>query len=77
MIPSNEIERFIRKLSDIKSGKYSEYISKTRDVFAARLYSFTNKAQNWLFGAVAGEIGSNTFDHNFTFKPDCPKVENN
>ena len=73
MIPSNEIECFIKKITDIKSGKYSDYISKTRDVFDARLYSFTNKTQNWLFGAVVGEIGANTFDHNFTFKSDCPK----
>ena len=70
MIPANEIENFINKLSDIKSGKYSEYISKTRDIFDTRLYSFTNKTQNWLFGAVIGEIGANTFDHNFTFQAD-------
>ena len=73
MIPSNEIETFIKKLSEIKSGNFSEYISKTRDVFDARLYSFTNRTQNWLFGAVVGEIGANTFDHNFAFQPDIPK----
>lgn len=73
MIPITEIEAFIKKISEIKSGKYSEFISKTRDVFDARLFSFTNRTQNWLLGAVAGEIGANTFDHNFTFKPDCPK----
>lgn len=73
MIPSVEIEKFIKKIPEIKSRKYSEYISKTRDIFDARLYSFTNRTQNWLFGAVIGEIGANTFDHNFTFPPDSPK----
>lgn len=73
MIPKEEVEKFIKKLSEIKAGKYSDYISKTRDVFDARLYSFTNRTQNWLFGAVVGEIGANTFDHNFTFSQDCPK----
>ena len=73
MIPLNEIESFIEKIPEIKSGKYSEFFSKTRDVFDARLFSFTNKTQNWLFGAVVGEIGANTFDHNFTFSQDCPK----
>lgn len=73
MIPSTEIESFIKKLTEIKAGKHSEFISKTRDVFDARLYSFTNKTQNWLLGAVIGEIGANTFDHNFIFQADCPK----
>lgn len=73
MIPSEEIENFIKKISEIKAGKYSEYIAKTRDVFDARLFSFTNRTQNWLFGAVIGEIGANTFDHNFSFPLDCPK----
>ena len=73
MIPDEEIERFIEKLHEIKSGVYSDYISKTRDVFDARLYTFTNRIQNWLFGAVVGEIGANTFDHNFTFSTGCPR----
>lgn len=73
MIPSEEIEKFIKKTSEIKVGKHSEYFSKTRDIFDARLYSFTNRTQNWLFGAVIGEIGANTFDHNFSFPLNCPK----
>ena len=73
MIPKEVIEKFIKMLPEIKNGSYSDYISKTRDIFDARLYSFSNRTQNWLFGAVVGEIGANTFDHNFTFSPDCPK----
>ena len=73
LIPNDEIQAFIKKIPEIKAGKYSDYISKTRDIFDARLYSFTNRTQNWLFGAIIGEIGANTFDHNFTFPLDCPK----
>ena len=35
--------------------------------------SFTAGSQNWLLGAVIGEIGANTFDHNFSFRQDVPK----
>ena len=73
MIPGDEIKNFIKKIPEIRAGTFSEYISKTRDVFDARLYSFTNRTKNWLFGAIIGEIGANTFDHNFSFSSDCPK----
>ena len=42
MIPKDVIEKFIKMLPEIKNGSYSDYISKTRDIFDARLYSFSN-----------------------------------
>ena len=44
-----------------------ECFSKTRDVFTARLQTFILKTQKYLEAAIIGEIGNNTFDHNFGF----------
>ena len=73
MISDDIIQAFIKKISLIKQGKYDDYISRTRDVFDARLMSYTSRNQQWLLGAVIGEIGANTFDHNFSFPPEVPK----
>jgi hypothetical protein len=42
--------------------------SITRDVFTARLESFIIETNKYLEAAIIGEIGNNTFDHNFMFK---------
>lgn len=73
MIQSTVIEDFVNKISRIKLGDYPDYFSRTRDIFDARLVTYTNKNQNWLFGAVLGEIGANTFDHNFSFSDNIIK----
>lgn len=52
---------------------FSEQISNTRDIFDARLMTFTSRSNNWLLSAVIGEVGANTFDHNFMFRSDVPK----
>jgi len=49
-----------------------EYFSKTRDVFAARMQSYILETERHLEAAIIGEIGNNTFDHNFVFKKDFP-----
>ena len=46
--------------------------SNTRDVFAARLQSFILETAQYLEAAIIGEIGNNTFDHNFGFKTSFP-----
>lgn len=73
MIPETVVNAFIQKMDKIRQDLSNEYFSKTRDIFDARLAAFTNSTQNWLFGAVIGEIGANTFDHNFIFRSDVPK----
>ena len=52
--------------------KSDEYFSKTRDVFTARLQSFVLETEKYLEAAVIGEIGNNTFDHNFGFNTNYP-----
>lgn len=46
--------------------------AKTRDVFTARIQSYVLETKKYLEAAIIGEIGNNTFDHNFFFKNDLP-----
>lgn len=73
MISESVVQKFIEKIPQIKNGQFDGCFSKTRDIFDARLVTFNNHTQNWLFGAVIGEIGANTFDHNFYFRSDSSK----
>ena len=45
----------------------------TRDIFTARLQSFALETKKYLEAAIIGEIGNNTFDHNFGFNTVFPK----
>jgi hypothetical protein len=38
-----------------------------RDIFSARLDSFIRETTGYLEGAIIGEIGNNTFDHNLDY----------
>ena len=72
MIPEQVIQQVIQK----KLNSYSdtkEFFSSTRDIFNARLQSYIAKSKKWLESAIIGEIGNNTFDHNFQFEPDFPR----
>jgi len=51
----------------------SEHFSATRDVFTARLQSFIYESKKYLEAAIIGEIGNNTFDHNFVFELQYPR----
>jgi len=51
----------------------NEYFSKTRDVFTARIQSYILETKKYLEAAVIGEIGNNTFDHNFVFADNHPR----
>lgn len=52
-------------ISQIK--KDSDNWSAYKDIFDARLQTYTLDTQEWLWGAVIGEIGFNTYDHNIVF----------
>jgi hypothetical protein len=53
-------------------NKTDVYFSKTRDVFTARIQSYIMETKKYLEAAVIGEIGNNTFDHNFIFEENFP-----
>ena len=50
----------------------SEHFSKTRDIFTARIQSYVLETRKYLEAAIIGEIGNNTFDHNYIFEKDFP-----
>jgi len=51
----------------------NEYFSETRDVFTARMQSYILGTKKYLEAAIIGEIGNNTFDHNFIFEDNHPR----
>jgi hypothetical protein len=62
-------------VSDMGNGFKDDrkHFSMTRDVFTARIQSYIIETQNYLEAAIIGEIGNNTFDHNFIFENDFPR----
>jgi len=50
-----------------------EHFSKTRDAFTARIQSHVLETQKYLETAIIGEIGNNSFDHNFAFLSNYPR----
>jgi hypothetical protein len=46
--------------------------SKSRDIFTARIQSYILETKKYLEAAIIGEIGNNTFDHNYVFERDLP-----
>ncbi len=73
MISESVVVDFIHKIDKLRQNANTDFFSKTRDVFDARLATYTAHSQNWLLGAVIGEIGANTFDHNFAFRSEFPR----
>jgi len=49
-----------------------ECFSGSRDVFSARIQSYILQTNKYLEAAIIGEIGNNTFDHNFIFQQNFP-----
>jgi len=47
--------------------------SETRDIFTARMQSYIFETKKYLEAAIIGEIGNNTFDHNFIFEDNHPR----
>ena len=71
MIEKHIVEAVVSEMNDCFS-KSNECFSKTRDVFIARLQSFILETEKYLEAAIIGEIGNNTFDHNFGFYTTYP-----
>jgi hypothetical protein len=57
-------------IKEIENGleKDRDCFSPSRDIFTARLESFIIDTNKYLESAIIGEIGNNTFDHNFIFR---------
>jgi len=72
MICETIVEAVISEMRDC-FRENNECFSETRDVFMARLQSYILKTEKYLEAAIVGEIGNNTFDHNFVFEDNHPR----
>jgi hypothetical protein len=72
MIETDIIDGVIEKMKNCFRND-SGHFSMTRDVFTARLQSYILESKKYLEAAVIGEIGNNTFDHNFVFESQFPR----
>ena len=72
MIEKTLVEAVVSEMNNCFKEN-EECFSRTRDVFTARLQSFVLKTEKYLESAIIGEIGNNTFDHNFGFNTAYPK----
>lgn len=69
-------EIIIQNAIENKTNEFKSKIDKfsiTRDFFNARLQVYISETSKWLESAVIGELGNNTFDHNFQFLPGFPR----
>jgi len=66
MIGNKIVEEIVLKMKNGFADS-NNFFSETRDVFTARIQSYVLSTKKYLESAVIGEIGNNTFDHNFIF----------
>lgn len=57
----------IRDIEKASLEKNMDYFCTTRDVFQARVDAYVLRTNKYLQTAIIGEIGNNTFDHNWDF----------
>jgi len=72
MIDKSIIDEVISDMLAFFNGN-GEFFSETRDVFTARMQSYILETKKYLEAAILGEIGNNTFDHNFLFENNHPR----
>jgi len=71
MIKETTVETIIAAMTNY-FGENDRFFFRTRDVFTARIQSFVLETKKYLEAAIIGEIGNNTFDHNFGFSNNYP-----
>jgi hypothetical protein len=71
MIEESIVETVVAEMNNYFMGN-NDCFSGTRDVFTARIQSFVLETKKYLEAAIIGEIGNNTFDHNFGFNSTHP-----
>ena len=67
MISPETIKSVKEHISKTSQERNSDYFCVSRDIFQARLDTYIIKTNMYLESAVIGEIGNNTFDHNWQF----------
>ena len=67
MFEKEFIKTLIDKIEKAALKKNTDFFCTMRDIFQARLDSYVARTSNYLASAVIGEIGNNTFDHNWEY----------
>ena len=71
MIKNSIVETVVTEMNNYFMES-KDCFSRTRDIFTARVQSYILETEKYLEAAVIGEIGNNTFDHNFGFNSTYP-----
>lgn len=61
------IKDIINKIETASKNKDKDYFCLSRDIFQARVDSYVLRTNKFLESAIIGEIGNNTFDHNWDY----------
>ena len=67
MFETDFISALAKEIEKASVERDTGYFCTTRDIFQARLDSFVARTSEYLASAVIGEIGNNTFDHNWDY----------
>ncbi len=68
MIDSKLIEKAKQAVETASNNKDLNFFCSSRDILQARIDTFISNTKEYLASAVIGEIGNNTFDHNWEYK---------
>lgn len=68
MIDLDIIKSAKEHIANSSLSRDTDYFCVSRDIFQARLDSFVRKSNRYLESALIGEIGNNTFDHNWQYQ---------
>ena len=61
------LNNIILQIENASKNKDKDFFCSSRDVFQARIDSYALQEGRYLESAIIGEIGNNTFDHNWDF----------
>lgn len=68
IIQDFDVNSIVQEIKRASEKKDYNYFCTSRDIFQARLDSYILQTKEYLGSAVIGEIGNNTFDHNWEYK---------
>ncbi len=62
-----ELLEILQNINIASKENNTDYFCSARDIFQARLDTYVLRLKEYLLSAIIGEIGNNTFDHNWDF----------
>lgn len=68
MISEEVVNSALSQIKISSKNNNTDLFCTTRDIFQARVDAYVNRTNKYLESAVIGEIGNNTFDHNWNYE---------